>query len=89
MARRFQFSLGRMLGAVALVCLAARLGVLMLAVRFEPFPLPLLVCLAFCTTGGAAVGCIEGRLIKGALWGLAIGFLVFAFLLPPRMQARE
>jgi hypothetical protein len=88
-ASKFQFSIQQLLGSVTFMCIAMRLGILMLAVRFEPMPVPLLACLAFCTAGGAAVGCIEGRLIKGALWGLAIGFVVSVFMFPGVNAARE
>jgi hypothetical protein len=84
MSQPFQFSIGRMLGAVALLGVAMRLVVLFLAVRFDSGIYPPLLFLGVFAAGGAAAGCIEGRPFTGALYGGLVGaFLVIMSLLAP------
>jgi hypothetical protein len=94
MSKPFQFSMRSMLGTVALLALAMRLGVLFLAVRFDPgiYPYSALLFLGFFATGGGAVGCIDGKPFQGALYGLLLGGFLGLFvgiILPPVNAARE
>jgi hypothetical protein len=90
MSKPFQFSIGRMLGTVALLGVSMRLIVLFLAVRFNGGVYPPLLFLGIFATNGAAVGCIEGRSSAGALYGGLLGaFLVLMRLLTPIQAARE
>ncbi|HEV2971229.1 MAG TPA: hypothetical protein VGY55_14740 [Pirellulales bacterium] len=86
-----QFSMRRMLGAVALLGVAMRLGVLFLATRFDPGIYPVLLFLGFFATGGAAVGCIEGKPFQGAFFGVLLGmFIGFIYVeFPPEPPFRE
>jgi membrane associated rhomboid family serine protease len=86
MSKPFQFSLRRLLGTVALLSVAARLAVWFFAVRFEPYSA--FVLLGFCAVGGGAIGCIEGKTIAGALYGLGVGLLL-VFIIPATTPARE
>jgi hypothetical protein len=70
----------RMLGTVALLGVAARLAVLWLPLRFDTSVYSALLYLGFFAAGGAAIGCIEGRLFKGALYGVLMGFIVGMFM---------
>jgi hypothetical protein len=71
----FQFSMRRMMGAVALLGVAARLGSLFLASRFDP-RLSELLFLGFFAAGGAGIGCFGGRPFVGAFCGIGIGIFI-------------
>jgi hypothetical protein len=69
-----------MLGTVALLGVAARLAVLFLPLRFDPGVYSALLFVGFFAAGGAAVGCIEGRMFKGALYGVLFGVIMGMFM---------
>lgn len=93
MRRRFQFSLGRLMGVVAILALTA-LSVTKLAQydRLASDPAVMLLWLAFAVSSmGAAIGSVLDRSApRGALIGAAFGLvIVMLLLLPTCNQIRE
>jgi hypothetical protein len=72
----FQFSMRRMMGAIALLGVAARLGSLFIASRFNPSISQDLLFFGFFAAGGAGIGCFGGRPFVGAFCGIALGMFI-------------
>ncbi len=80
-----------MLGAVALLAVAIRVGIFFLAIRFDGNFWPPVVLVGFFAAGGAAFGCIAGNTTKGAFYGvlLAVLFVLMCLMAPPESAVRE
>ncbi|HEV2971231.1 MAG TPA: hypothetical protein VGY55_14750 [Pirellulales bacterium] len=77
MSKPFPFSMRRMFGMVAMLCVAARLFMVFLDVRHDggvsPGIFQVFLCVGFSAATGTALGCVEGRPRAGAIWGAVIG----------------
>lgn len=78
-----------MLGAVALLALAARLAMLFIAERTNPqVTYPVLLYIGCFATGGAALGRITGSPLRGAYMGAQLGIMTGIVVVPVIGSAR-
>ncbi len=91
MSEPFQFSIRRMFGVIALICVAVRLFGLFLVSRYDPSVYTAIQFLGCFAAGGAAIGCAEGRSYRGAIVGVlvAIALAIFTNVLGTVVSVRE